>query len=91
MAAASRETVINIRAQGRQRDLIDRAAEVVGRNRSEFMLDAACRAAEDALLDQAVIQIGPEARERLEAMLDAPPDENPGLRALLARRPAWER
>jgi uncharacterized protein (DUF1778 family) len=90
MAAASREAVINIRAQSRQRDLIDRAAEAVGRNRSEFMLDAACRAAEGVLLDQLVIQLSPEAREQFEAMLDAPPQENPGLRALLSRRPAWE-
>lgn len=88
--AATREATINIRAQRRQRELIDRAAELTGRNRSEFMLEASCRAAEDVLLDQVVIQLSPEGWEQFKAMLDAPPQENPGLRALLARRPAWE-
>lgn len=90
-AAPAREATINIRARHRQRELIDRAAEITGRNRSEFMLDAACRAAEDVLLDQVVIRLGPEAWDRFNAMLDAPPRDDPGLRALLARRPAWER
>jgi uncharacterized protein (DUF1778 family) len=43
---------INIRAQARQRDLIDRAAARQGRTRSDFMLDASCREAEDVLLSQ---------------------------------------
>ena len=38
---------INIRAKARQRDLIDRAAERLGRSRSDFMREAACREAED--------------------------------------------
>ncbi|MHB8355888.1 MAG: type II toxin -antitoxin system TacA 1-like antitoxin, partial [Vulcanimicrobiaceae bacterium] len=36
-------TVINLRADERRRALIDRAAEATGKNRSEFMLEAACR------------------------------------------------
>jgi len=36
---------INIRAKVRQRDIIDQAAERLGRSRSDFMLEAACRAA----------------------------------------------
>ena len=39
-AAGSRDAVINIRVKHRQRELIDRAADTLGRNRSEFMLDA---------------------------------------------------
>ena len=89
-SASSREAIINIRAQHRQRELIDRAAEALGRNRSEFMLDAACRAAEDVLLDQRLIQLGPEAWERFNALLDAPAKDNPALRALLASKPVWE-
>ena len=42
---------INIRAKARQRDLIDQAAERLGRSRSDFMLEAACNRAEDVLLD----------------------------------------
>jgi uncharacterized protein (DUF1778 family) len=43
---------INIPAKAGQRDLIDQAAEWQGRSRSDFMLDASCRAAEDVLLNR---------------------------------------
>lgn len=89
-AADSRDAVINIRVKHRQRELIDRAAGALGRNRSEFMLDAACRAAEDVLLDQRLIQLSPEAWERFNALLDAPARGIPALRSLLASKPVWE-
>jgi uncharacterized protein (DUF1778 family) len=38
---------INMRVASQQRDLIDRAARVTGKTRTEFMLEAACRAAEE--------------------------------------------
>src|ERR1700683_1017062 len=44
----------NIRIKPELRGLIDRAAELTGRNRTDFVLDAARRAAEDALLDGTV-------------------------------------
>ena len=88
--AGSREAVINIRVKHRQRELIDQAADALGRNRSEFMLDAACRAAEDVLLDQRIIQLGPEAWEQFNALLDAPARDIPALRSLLASKPVWE-
>jgi uncharacterized protein (DUF1778 family) len=89
-SASGREAVISIRARHRQRELIDRAAAALGRNRSEFMLDAACRAAEEVLLDRRLIELDPEAWERFNALLDAPPRDNPALRALLGRKPVWE-
>jgi uncharacterized protein (DUF1778 family) len=90
MAAARSEVVSTIRARAGQRDLIDCAGAADGCNHSEFMPDAACGATEDVLLDQVVIQLGPDAREQFEAMVNAPSQENPGLRTLLARGPAWE-
>lgn len=89
-SAGTREALINIRAQHRQRELIDRAAHVLGRNRSEFMLEAACRAAEDVLLDQRLVQLSPEAWEQFNALLDAPARDIPALRSLLASKPVWE-
>jgi uncharacterized protein (DUF1778 family) len=52
--AARRET-INLRANQQQKALIDRAAEALGRSRSDFMLEIACREAETVLLDSAVL------------------------------------
>jgi uncharacterized protein (DUF1778 family) len=43
---------INLRVSRNQKALIDRAADALGRNRSDFMLEAACREAESVLLDR---------------------------------------
>ncbi|RRZ43543.1 DUF1778 domain-containing protein, partial [Klebsiella pneumoniae] len=47
-----REAPINIRAKTSQRDLIDMAASLVSKSRTDFMLEVACREAQDILLDQ---------------------------------------
>ena len=86
----TRDININIRAQRRQRDLIDQAAELLGKTRSDFMLETACREAEDVLLDQRVFTLDAETFQKFQAMLDAPPSENPKLRQLLATPAPWE-
>ncbi len=85
-----RDAAVNIRASQRQRDLIDRAARALGKSRSDFMLDVACREAEDVLLDRRYFQLDPEAFDRFAALLDNPPPPTEGLRKLLNRKPAWE-
>lgn len=82
---------INLRVTRSQKALIDRAAEAQGRNRSDFMLDAACREAESVLLDQCYFQLDDEAFKRFTAMLDAPPTDNPGLTRLLKTKAPWEK
>ena len=47
-----RDVTINLRANQQQRALIDRAAQTPGKNRSDLMLEAACREANAALLDR---------------------------------------
>lgn len=47
-----RDAAINLRAMPEQRELIDRAASLLGKNRSDFMLEAACDRARSVLLDQ---------------------------------------
>jgi uncharacterized protein (DUF1778 family) len=46
----TRDVTINIRAKKNQRDLIDRAAQLQGKSRSEFMLESAQKTAQDVLL-----------------------------------------
>ena len=81
---------INIRAKTRQRDLIDRAAERLGRSRSDFMLEASCRAAEDVLLDQAFFSVDAGRFERFQEMLDRPLPATDNLRRLLLTKAPWE-
>jgi len=85
-----RGKTINLRASRKQKVMIDRAAEVLGRSRSEFMLEAACREAETVLLDCRYFWLSPEAFKRFTAMLDKPPASNPKLRHLIRFRAPWE-
>jgi uncharacterized protein (DUF1778 family) len=81
---------ISILAQARQCDLIDQAAEQLGRSRSDFILDASCREAEDVLLDQIHFEIDAKAFAKFETMLDNPPEPSDSLRRLLTTIAPWE-
>jgi uncharacterized protein (DUF1778 family) len=85
-----RGKTINLRASRKQKVMIDRAAEVLRRSRSEFMLEAACREAETVLLDCRYFGLSLEAFKRFTAMLDKPPASNPKLRHLIRFRAPWE-
>ncbi len=74
-AGSTRDININLRAKRRQRDLIDQAAELLGTTRSDFILETACREAEDVLSDQRRFTLDPEAFRKFQALLDSPPEE----------------
>jgi uncharacterized protein (DUF1778 family) len=81
---------INIRAKAKQRDLIDQAAERLGRSRSDFMLEAACRQAEDVLLDQAFFSVDEGTFTQFQMLLDQPLPVTDKLRSLLKTKAPWE-
>lgn len=81
---------INIRAKAKQRDLIDQAAERLGRSRSGFMLEAACREAEDVLLDQAFFTVDDGAFAQFQALLDQPLPPTDKLRRLIKTKAPWD-
>ncbi len=85
-----RAAAINLRALPEQRDLIDHAATVLGKNRSDFMLEAACERAQSVLLDQVFFSLDTEQFQKFTAMLDAPPESNAGLERLMAVKAPWE-
>jgi uncharacterized protein (DUF1778 family) len=89
--ATGRNETINLRASQKQKALIDRAAEALGRSRSDFMLETVCREAETVLLDRRYFALSQDAFKRFTAMLDDPPASNPKLRRLLQTRAPWER
>ena len=86
-----RGETINLRASRKQKVLIDRAAEVLGRSRSDFMLDTACREAESVLLDRRYFALPEESFKRFTRILDSPPKDNPRLRRLLQTKAPWDR
>jgi uncharacterized protein (DUF1778 family) len=88
---ATRTSIISLRADESQSTLIDRAAEAVGKNRSDFILDAATREASSILLDRVFFRVNAQSFNRFVAALDCAPVENPRLRQLLLRTAPWER
>ena len=87
---ASRAT-LNLRIKPELRGLIDRAAELTGKNRTDFVLNAARHAAEDALLDRTVLAVNSKAYAEFLTRLDAPPRPNARLRRSLQTTTPWEK
>jgi uncharacterized protein (DUF1778 family) len=83
--------MINLRADKSKRALIDRAAAVLGKNRSEFMLEAACRDAASVLLDRTFFHLDQKAYKRFIDALDRRPAKNSRLSRLLHSTPPWEK
>lgn len=86
-----RDDVIHIRASAETRAMLSRAAAVRGQKLSEFMLDSARRQAEEAMLDQRIFFLDDKAHKKLLVLLDAAMKPGRGLKALMARKPVWQR
>ena len=80
----TRDAAIHLRALPEQTDLIDQASSLLGKNRSDFMLEAACERAQAVLLDQVCFGLDADRFKQFNALLDAPPVMNPGLERLKA-------
>jgi len=87
----TRRDTLNVRIKPELRGLIDRAAELAGKNRTDFVLDAARHAAEAALMDRTVFVVNPKAYSEFLARLDAPPAPNERLRRTLRTPAPWEK
>ena len=87
----TRKAPINIRALEAQRSLIDRAAAIKNKTRSDFMLEAACREAENVLLDQQLFHLDATAFKAIETALSSPITGNKSIMDLLASKSPWEK
>ncbi|MBF0137879.1 MAG: DUF1778 domain-containing protein [Magnetococcales bacterium] len=85
-----RHETLNLRIRSEEKSLIDRAAHVKGQNRTDFILGAARKAAEDALLDHTFLAVDQEAYEKWLKLLDAQPQPNERLRHTLQTPAPWE-
>ena len=87
------EVNIHLRARVNDRDLIDQAAELIGANRSQFMLASALKEAKNVLLDQTTVKVDAATFQKVLAWLDSEPtpDESAGMQRLLNSRADWAR
>jgi uncharacterized protein (DUF1778 family) len=89
--AADGKGSINLRIETHTRRLIDDAAAVLGKTRTEFMIESARRQAIDVLLDQRLFMLDSERYDAFAHALDNPPAPGAKLRSLLRRVPAWRK
>ena len=87
----SRRDTLNLRIKPELRGLIDRAAEATGKNRTDFVLNAARHAAEDALMDRTVFAVSAKAYAEFLARLDKPPRPNARLRRTMRTAAPWKK
>lgn len=90
-SAADTKGSINLRIEVNTRQLIDEAAAILGKTRTEFMIDSARREAIDVLLDQRLFTLDAERFDSFMHALDNPPAPGARLKALLRRVPAWKK
>lgn len=90
-SAADTKGSINLRIETNTRQLIDDAAAVLGKTRTEFMIESARRQAIDVLLDQRLFVLESERYDAFIHALDHPPAPGSKLRSLLHRVPAWQK
>lgn len=86
--AEIRTAAINLRVLPSQRDLIDYAATLMNKSRSDFMLEAACLQAQNVVLDRTIFQLNEVQFEQFNTLLEQ--STPTGLDKLLATKPVWE-
>ncbi|MCI5160404.1 MAG: DUF1778 domain-containing protein [Candidatus Electrothrix sp. AUS1_2] len=89
-SAKTRDTPINIRARQSQRELIDRAAALLNKNRTDFILEASCREAENVLLDQRLFILDEKQFAEFDAALQERFTDNKHIQRLLAGKVPWD-
>lgn len=87
----TRDINITIRSHVQERDFIDHAAKVAGKNRSDFMLEAAKQKAEDTLLDQRLFLLNEKEMKAFMEVLDNPPEPNAAFKKLMSTPAPWEK
>ena len=84
-----RRHTLNLRIPAVERDLIDRAAASAGKTRTDFILEAAHRAAEEVLLDRALMVVSPEAYAESLRRVDQPAQPNQLLQRTMRTEAPW--
>ena len=89
-AHSTRSARLGLRATPEQEVVLRRAAEVAHKSLTDFILDSACLAAEQTLLDQRLFMVSGSQYQALMDLLDRSEQANEGLRDLFARKAPWD-
>ncbi|MDI1230388.1 MAG: DUF1778 domain-containing protein [Methylobacter sp.] len=85
------EVNIHLRAKAHDRLLIDQAAELLGSNRSQFMMASALKEAKNVILDQTSIYADNKTFQNVLEWLDTPATQEQidGMNRLQTINPPW--
>ena len=89
MPIATRTARLGLRTTPEQEAVLRRAAEVLHKSMTDFILDSACRVAEQTLLDQRLFMLPGNQAQALLDLLDRPERDNAGLNDLFSRTAPW--
>ncbi|ACE93459.1 hypothetical protein RHECIAT_PA0000113 (plasmid) [Rhizobium etli CIAT 652] len=81
---------LNMRIKPATRNLIDRATELLGKTRTDFMLEASERRAQEVLLDRTVFTVSSEIYAEYLARLNAPAEPNERLKRTMSTKAPWD-
>ena len=87
--STSRSARLGLRATPEQETVLRRAAEVAHKSLTDFILDSACRAAEQTLLDQRLFMVSGGQHQAFMDLLEQPERPSEGLRDLFSRKAPW--
>lgn len=90
-SSAARTARLGLRATPEQEAVLRRAADVAHKSLTDFILDSACQAAEQTLLDQRLFMASGSQYRSLMDLLERPAQDNEGVRDLFARPAPWDR
>lgn len=89
MTTATRSARLGLRATPQQEAVLRRAARVSHKSMTDFILESACQAAEQTLLDQGLFVVTGSRSPAVLDLLDRPEQDNAGLKDLFSRRAPW--
>jgi uncharacterized protein (DUF1778 family) len=89
-ATASRSARLGLRSSEAQLAVLRRAADAAHKSLTDFILDSACLAAEQTLLDQRLFMANGKDHQAFLDLLDRPVRSNVGLKDLFSRHAPWD-
>lgn len=89
-SSVARSSRLGLRATPEQEAVLRRAADVAHKSLTDFILDSACLAAEQTLLDQRLFMVSGSQYQALMDLLERPEQPNAGLADLFSRKASWD-
>ncbi|HFV9295697.1 TPA: DUF1778 domain-containing protein [Serratia fonticola] len=86
----TRDKQINVRATEEERAVIDYAASLVNKNRTDFIIERAVHEAQNIILDQRVFVLDDARYQAFIEQLEAPVENVEGRKRLMAVKPEWK-